>query len=69
MIFNKEMTLSDDLLVRPDAYELDESIQQEVKEILDQVTPDNFGDLVEFDCFIEEFLGINGFMLDDLNDI
>lgn len=69
MIFNKDMTLSDDLLVRPDAYELDDSIQQEVKEILDQVTPDNFGDLVEFDCFIEEFLEINGFMLDDLNDI
>lgn len=67
MIYNSEMKLNPDLVLRPDAYELDTTIQQEVKEILDQVTPDNFEDIVDFDCFIEEFLEINGFTLPDLN--
>ena len=66
MIFGDKITTDETGLYRLDFFELDDDTQKKVGEILDQVTPDNFSELVDFPFFKHEFLTMNGF---DLNGV
>lgn len=67
MIYGDKILLDENGIVRLDAFELDENIQKEVIALMEQVTEDNFMDLVDYQVFKNEFLQINGFNFDDVD--
>lgn len=69
MIFNENYTVNQDLVVRPDSFELDPDVQTKVKHLLEQTNESNFVEHVDFNAFTEEFLEINGFTLKDLENL
>ncbi len=54
-------------LLRPDNYELNPEVQQQVKEMMANITPENFTspEVGDYQGFIEEFMNINGFSAKD----
>lgn len=64
MVYGDKRLLDENNLLRLDAFELDENIQNKVKELLSDVNEDNFKDTVDFKSFKKEFLNINGFDVD-----
>lgn len=44
-----------------DQYEMDADVQKETTALLNQITQDNFKDLIDFENFKKEFVALNGF--------
>lgn len=63
MVYGDKKELDDAGIYRPDYWELDKDVQAEVKSIMEQVTEDNFVDLVDAEVFIDEFHHNNGFRI------
>ncbi|UII57607.1 trans-2-enoyl-CoA reductase family protein [Cytobacillus spongiae] len=61
MLYGSKREYDEKGYLRPDSWELREDIQAKVKEIVDQVTPENFRDLTAVNIFTKEFLQLNGF--------
>jgi enoyl-[acyl-carrier protein] reductase/trans-2-enoyl-CoA reductase (NAD+) len=53
--------------LRPDSWEMREDIQKEVSELMAQVTPDNFREILAVDVFTKEFMQLNGFEIDGVD--
>lgn len=67
IIYGDKILIDDNNIVRLDAYELEENIQKEVNDLLDQVSEDNFVELLDYNYFKNEFYKINGFNFDNVN--
>lgn len=61
MVYGNAVLIDDRGFYRIDSKEMNSSVQEEVQELLDKVTKDNFTDIVEFERFKHLFLSINGF--------
>lgn len=59
--------LDNDLRYRIDKYELASQIQQQVQQILDQITEENLHELTDFKGIQQDFMQLNGFDLDDVD--
>ncbi|MGF2053573.1 enoyl-ACP reductase FabV [Vagococcus fluvialis] len=65
MFYGEEREFDDKGRLRPDSWELNEEVQQEVSALMEQLTPENFKtDLTAYKLFRKEFLNINGFEVD-----
>ncbi len=53
--------VDDARLIRIDDWELAEDVQQEVKILMDKITPDNFKDFGDYDGYKQDFMQLNGF--------
>ncbi len=51
----------DQSLIRLDEFEVDEDVQEKVKKLLENVTNDNFKELVDYTSFKEEYYKLSGF--------
>lgn len=67
MIYGDNILYDEDGIVRLDAWELDEEVQKEVSELMEQVTEDNYYDLLNYQAFKDEFMQINGFNLENID--
>lgn len=61
MVYGGNPTLDQSGLYRLDAHELDPKTQAIVSEIMNQITPDNFKAITDFELFKQLFLEMNGF--------
>jgi enoyl-[acyl-carrier protein] reductase/trans-2-enoyl-CoA reductase (NAD+) len=65
MFYGEEREFDDKGRLRPDSWELNAEVQQEVSALMEQLTPENFkSDLTAYKLFRKEFLNINGFEVD-----
>lgn len=67
MLYGTKRELDHKQRLRPDNWELREDVQNEVKEMMDQITNDNFEDITAFHIFKDEFLQLNGFNVDGVD--
>lgn len=67
MIFNKKFLFDEDGIIRLDAYELEDSIQDEVIKLLEEVTEENIQEKVDINSFVTEFMQLNGFKFDNVD--
>jgi enoyl-[acyl-carrier protein] reductase/trans-2-enoyl-CoA reductase (NAD+) len=67
MLYGNKREIDDKGRLRPDSWEMREDIQKEVKEIMDNVTPENFKDITAADVFIKEFMQLSGFEVEGVN--
>ncbi|MBS4538614.1 trans-2-enoyl-CoA reductase family protein [Clostridium sp. D2Q-11] len=67
MIYGDKREIDGEGRLRPDSWEMREDVQSEVKDILKDVTPENFKDTTAFDVFMKEFMELNGFGIDNVN--
>ncbi|MGR5095717.1 enoyl-ACP reductase FabV [Vibrio maritimus] len=64
---SETVPLDGERLIRMDDWELDPSVQEKVKTILEQMNESNFKDLGDFEGFQRAFLNLNGFGYDDID--
>lgn len=67
MLFGNERIMDKRGRLRPDSLEMREDVQKEVKEIMDNVTLENFKDTTAVDLFRKEFMQLNGFEFDNID--
>jgi enoyl-[acyl-carrier protein] reductase/trans-2-enoyl-CoA reductase (NAD+) len=63
-LYNPDGTKVDEnRLLRPDDRELNPEVQEQVKQMIAKITPDNFRspEVGDYKCFVEEFMRLNGF--------
>ncbi|MGL4382470.1 MAG: enoyl-ACP reductase FabV, partial [Bacilli bacterium] len=66
MIYGQNILLDEDDIIRLDALELDQDIQNQVNQLLNNIDENNL-DSLEIDTFINDFLQINGFNYSDID--
>jgi enoyl-[acyl-carrier protein] reductase/trans-2-enoyl-CoA reductase (NAD+) len=54
-------------LIRIDDFELDPQVQQEVKQLVEQMNGDNFMQIGDYQGFKDEFMKLNGFNFEDID--
>ncbi len=62
-----KVPLDGERLIRIDDLELDPAVQQEVKQIVDQMNGDNFKQIGDYQGFKEEFMKLNGFDFENVD--
>ncbi|MDH6602901.1 enoyl-[acyl-carrier protein] reductase/trans-2-enoyl-CoA reductase (NAD+) [Bacilli bacterium PM5-9] len=67
MIYGNNTIYDENDIIRLDSYEMDEKVQNQVNELLEKVTSDNFKELIDYDEFKKEFLIINGFEVENVD--
>ncbi|MEG0685854.1 MAG: enoyl-[acyl-carrier-protein] reductase FabV, partial [Erysipelotrichales bacterium] len=67
MIYGDNPIYDNDGILRIDNYELEPSLQKEIKEILNSITNENFKEKVDFKQFKKDFLNINGFSFENID--
>lgn len=64
---NNKAVTNDNRLIRLDDWELREDVQREVTALMEQITPDNFKQLGDYDGYLSDFLQLNGFGFDNID--
>ncbi|MDD7912149.1 trans-2-enoyl-CoA reductase family protein [Pseudovibrio exalbescens] len=59
--------VDDENLLRLDDWELRADVQAEAKELLSQITPENFAEIGDYAGYKQEFLALNGFGLENVD--
>ncbi len=62
-----KVPLDGERLIRIDDLELDPAVQQEVKQLIEQMNGDNFKQIGDYQGFKEEFMKLNGFSFEDVD--
>ena len=63
MIYGDKLLIDENNIVRLDSYEMTATVQEKVNNLLQQVTENNFQELLDYQEYKKEFLLINGFGL------
>ncbi|WP_010621917.1 enoyl-ACP reductase FabV [Paucilactobacillus suebicus] len=69
MVYGNKPEFDERGRLRPDAWEQDEDTQKKTVALMKQITPENFNtDLTAYSTFRKEFMQINGFEVDGVNN-
>ncbi len=61
MVYGDKAIYDEDNIMRVDHFEIEDKVQNPVKEIMSKVTPENYLDILDIDSFINEVIKLNGF--------
>ncbi len=62
-----EVPVDESRLIRIDDWELEPQIQQEVSALMEQMTPENFRQVGDYEGYKRDFMQLNGFDFDDVD--
>ena len=60
-------TLDSERMIRMDDWELRDDVQLQVNQLLAEITPENFKELVDYQGLRQDFLQLNGFDFDNID--
>lgn len=67
MMYGGKPEFDDQRRLRPDNWEMREDVQSEVEALWEQVTPENFKEIGDYQGIREEFMNLNGFDFSNVN--